>query len=225
MPSNILHEYANCSFEILQSKDALEVNQLLMETLCYTDPLSVGKISSEKCACLAAHLISTAVKEGLSVIGKDKSTGKIICYVIGMELDHSKQEVLKETTGEVPFLQNLLQLWDSLDKQFRSQVHHHIAHGEIYDLFMEGIRLGVNDDEKGMHIHLRNLARNLAIERGFKGIIVQTTNTDQIYTKMGFQELGSIYLPSFCCSNESCATVTHPWEELNQSIVLLGQTF
>jgi len=223
MPSQFLNDFQDCKFEILQSKDALEVKQLLTETLCYTDPLSVGKISSEKCSILAAHLISTAVKEGLSVIGKDKSTGKIVCYAIGMELDHSKQEVLKETTGDVPFLTNLLQLWDSLDTQFRIKHPGHIAHGEIYDLFMEGIRLGT--DEKGMHSHLRNLAKNLAIERGYKGIIVQTTNTDQNYTKMGFQELGSIYLPSFCCSNESCATVTHPWEELNQSIVLLGQTF
>jgi len=224
----LLDDYEDCSYEILTWNHVEQVGLLLAETFCFSEPLTMGKITYEETLPFSFDLISNAASQGLSVIGTEKSSGKILSYALGNDIHSSKiseltqGEHLSKILEENSFFKRVLYLWDSLVKEYKTK-HANIIPGDIYQLFMDGTRQGY--EGKGIGAHSRKIARELALQKKFKGMVIQTTNenTRKMSEKLGLKELACIPLSGFCFDKEG--TEEHPWSELDQSIVLLGEDF
>jgi len=195
----------------------------MAEILCYSDPITMGKINFAEALLFSTALIYNAVTVGLSIVGREKESGKILSYCIANDAisDRIPDTNLTKVLEQIPSFKRVMALLGCLHRRFK--IKGEIVSGEIYELILDGTRQGY--EGKGIGVHSRMIARELAMKKEFKGMVVQTTdeNTRQVWEKLGFTQLGAIHLPTFCFDEDG--TEEYPWLEVNQTLVLLGQMF
>ncbi len=186
----ILREEKGIVYEILQEKDLEETITLLSEVFSRGEPVtkSLG-ITAKEFHYFAEIYCKKAVKDGLSIIAKDK--GKVVGFVISEDFDSAQPEGIEKIDIKVV---PLMALVDEIEKDAKSNK----KEGERrFHMFLGG----TDKQYEGRHIAVTLIEESmkLAKVKNFTSAIVEPSGfaTQHIFNKLGFEQKNMIEYKSF----------------------------
>lgn len=112
----ILKEDKGITYEILQEKDLEETATLISEIFSRGEPVTRSlETTAEEFQYFAEIYCKKAVREGLSIIAKDK--GKIIAFIISEDFDTDQPEGIQKIDKKIVILMALV---DEIEKDIKS---------------------------------------------------------------------------------------------------------
>ncbi len=191
---NLSTEKDGTIFEILQENDIEQTIICVIETFSRGEPMakSLG-ITSNEYHFFAEIVCKKAVKDGLSIVAKDKATGKVIGFCISEDLISEPPEGIEKVNAK---FHPILALLTSLDEKYITS--HKVEKGQIFHLYMAG----VSESYKNRNIATMLLAESLKLAKlkNFSGAIAEATGLVSqhiIRDKLGFEEKDVIKYKSF----------------------------
>jgi hypothetical protein len=188
----IIKEDKGIVYEMLQEKDVEETASLMSEVFSRGE-LTVRylEITAKEYHYFAEIYCKKAIKEGLSMIAKDKDNGKIVAFLINEDFDSPKPEGIEKLTPKVAAD---LALIDALEEYAKANK----KEGERrFHLFLGG----TEKEYENRHV-LSTLIREsmkLAKDKNFTSIIAEPTGfaTQHIIKKLGFTQINCIEYKKF----------------------------
>lgn len=118
MAEMILREDKGITYEILQEKDLEETVVLLSNLFSCGEPITKClEITPKELHYCAELYCKKAVREGLSIIAKDKDTNNVISFLISEDFDSEKPEGIEKI--DIKILPGMA-LLDTLEKDMKS---------------------------------------------------------------------------------------------------------
>ena len=193
MTENILREEKGILYEIMQEKDLEETATLLSKIFSSKEPVTKSlDITEEEFRYFAEIYCRKAVRDGLSVVAKDKSNkDKIVSFIISEDLDSEQPEGI-EKVG--PKILPLIALVDALEEDIKSNK----KEGERrFHMFLGG----TDKEYENRHILtiLNEETMKLAKTKGFTSLVTEPSGfaTQHIFKKFGFETRNMIEYKTF----------------------------
>ncbi|QYR20254.1 hypothetical protein KZ483_20820 [Paenibacillus sp. sptzw28] len=121
------------------------------------------------------HLKMTA-KQGLTIIARDKKTGKVVGATAAESYD--PDDMTPPFEGKFEPINNIMNILDFLDRKYvhflQSTTGKKVQKDEHIHLFMCGVRLEKN--KKYVAIEMKKLLERIGKEKGYKSIFTDATN-------------------------------------------------
>lgn len=157
------------------------------------------RITPDEYYFFAKIVCEKAVKDGLSIVAKDKKNGKLIGFSISEDLESEPPEELENINEK---FHPILELLTNLDENYKKL--HTMKKGHIFHLYMVGV---IKSFEK-QNIATILLEENLKLAKlyNFSGVIVEATGSVSqhiIRDKLGFNEKFAIEYKSFTYNGEN----------------------
>lgn len=191
---NLPAEKNGIIYEILQENDIEQTIACVIETFSIGEPMakSLG-ITPDEYHSFAEIVCKKAVKDGLSIVAKDKATSKVIGFSISEDLVSEPPERIEKINVK---FHPILALLTILDEKYKKS--HKVEKGQIFHLYM----VGVSESCKNRNIAtvLLNESLKLAKLKNFSGAIAEATGLVSqhiIRDKLGFEEKFEIEYKSF----------------------------
>jgi len=178
-------------YEMLQEKDIEETVKLISEIFTRAPTVRCLEITPEEYRPIAYVYCKKAIKEGLSMIARDKNNGKIVAFVINEDFDSHKPEEI-EKIG--PKLIIEMELIDKLEEELKANK----KEGERrFHAFLGG----VDKSYENRHITstLLDESMKLAKNKNFTSIIAEPSGfvTQHMLKKLGFIQKNFIEYKKF----------------------------
>ncbi|KAL6071752.1 hypothetical protein QOT17_005922 [Balamuthia mandrillaris] len=181
--AEVLFEDENFIFQVLREEDADELAPIICETFQNGNPLNraVKELNAENFMPFCRYTSSHNAKAGLSFIAREKSSQRIVCFMLGNDLLAPEDETrLKEATPEKKHpLFKIFSLLSALDSAYKQQMQQQqngepLKPKQVYHALMGGTIAGF--EGKGLGFLTRRLAKELASKRGFSELMVEASN-------------------------------------------------
>jgi ribosomal protein S18 acetylase RimI-like enzyme len=192
MTEMILREEKGIIYEILQEKDLEETVALLSNVFsCGETVTKCLEITPKELHYCAELYCKKAVREGLSIIAKDKYNNKIISFLISEDFDSEKPEGIEKI--DIKILPGMA-LLDTLEKDMKSDKKEWERRFHIY--------LGGTDEQyknrKIMTILIEE-SMKLAKIKHFTSVIAEPSGfaTQHMFNKLGFETKNIIEYKTF----------------------------
>jgi ribosomal protein S18 acetylase RimI-like enzyme len=188
----IVKEDKEIVYEMFQEKDLEETAKLLSETFTRGGTTTRSlKITPEEYYPLAYIYSKKAIKEGLSMIAKDKNNGKIVSFMINEDFDSPKPEGIEKIGPKVAIGMTFI---DVLEEDLRANK----KEGERrFHMFLGG----TDKDYENKHIlsSLLDESMKLAKNKNFTSIIAEPScfATQHIFKNLGFTQKNFIEYKKF----------------------------
>jgi ribosomal protein S18 acetylase RimI-like enzyme len=192
MPDIILKEEKGIVYEILQKKDLEETTLLLSEIFTGGEPsVRYFGITATEYYYFAQLFCKKGVEEGLSIIAKDKDTGKIVAFLLSEDFDSSAPEGIEKIDRKIAIDMAIV---DAIEEDAKANK----KEGERrFHIFFGGTE---NDyGNKGIMTTLIDESIKLAKRKKFTNIIAEPTGlaTQHIFKKFGFEQQKMIEYKKF----------------------------
>jgi hypothetical protein len=190
----MLVEKEGIIYEVLQAKDLEQTIARIGEVFTRGEPTTIDLgITLDEFYRFAEVNCKKAIKEGLSVIARDKETHKVIGFSIAEDLTSEPPEGIE--TINVKF-KPVMALLKQLDDEYKKS--HKVEKWQILRLVMAG----VSEHYEGRGIVTKLIEENLKLAKlkNFSGAIAEVTGlASQHITrdKLGFKEKFAIEYKSF----------------------------
>lgn len=182
-------------FEMLAIKDLEETIACIVDVFPRAEPMTKAmEITSDEFYPFAEIYCKKAVREGLSLVARDKATGNVIGFLISENLASEPPNGI-ETINEK--LLPIIKLLDGLDENYKEEALE-LNERNILRLFM----VGVSKHYEGLNLATTLIEKNLklAAQKSYSRAIGEATNsvTQHILRdKLGFDEKFSIKYKSY----------------------------
>ena len=190
--NKIVKEDKGIVYEMLQEKDVEETASLMSEVFSRGElTVRYFKITAEEYHYFAEIYCKKAIKEGLSMVAKDKDNRKIVAFLINEDFDSPKPDGFENLTPKVIADFALIEALEEDAKANKKE-------GERrFHLFLGG----TDKEYENRHIlsTLINESMKLAKNKNFTSIIAEPTGfaTQHIIKKLGFKQINSIEYKKF----------------------------
>ncbi len=192
----ILREEKGIVYEILQEKDLEETITLLSEVFSRGEPVtkSLG-ITAKEFHYFAEIYCKKAVKDGLSIIAKDK--GKVVGFVISEDFDSAQPEGIEKIDIKIV---PLMALVDEVEKDAKSSKKEGESRFHMFlggtDKQYEGRHIATTLVEESMKLaKIKNFTVAIAEPSGFA--------TQYMFNKLGFEQKIMIEYKDFLFNGEN----------------------
>lgn len=179
----IVKEDNEIVYEIFQEKDLEETTKLFSEVFPRGETtVKYLKITPKQYYSVADLYCKKAIKEGLSMIARDKNTGKIVGFLLNEDFDSPKPEGIEKID---PIVAMDMSLIDVLEEDLKANK----KEGEKrFHLFLGGTDIGY--ENKHILSTLLEESIKLAKDKNFTSIIAEPTGfaTQHIIKKLGFEK-------------------------------------
>jgi ribosomal protein S18 acetylase RimI-like enzyme len=192
MTEMILREEKGITYEILQEKDLEETVALLSNVFSNGEPVTKSlEITPKEFHYFAEIYCKKAVKEGLSVIAKDKGNNKVISFLISEDLDTEQPEGIEKI--DIKILPGMA-LLDALEKDMKSNKKEDVHR---FHIFLGGT-VEQYKNRKIMTI-LFEESMKLAKIKHFTSIVAEPSGfaTQHMFSKLGFEIRNMIEYKTF----------------------------
>ncbi|MGZ6416750.1 MAG: hypothetical protein ACXVDW_21400, partial [Bacteroidia bacterium] len=192
MTEMILREDNGIVYEMFQEKDLEETTKLLSEVFPRGETtVKYLKITPKQYYSVADVYCKKAIKEGLSMIARDKNTGKIVGFLLNEDFDSPKPEGIENIE---PIVAMDMSLIDDLEADLKASK----KEGEKrFHLFLGGTDIGY--ENKHILSTLLDESIKLAKNKNFTNLIAEPTGfaTQHIMKKLGFIQKNFIEYKKF----------------------------
>ena len=184
----------------MRENDIEQTIACIIETFPGNEPMAKALgITPDEYYFFAKIVCEKAVKDGLSIVAKDKKNGKLIGFSISEDLESEPPEELEKINEKLHPIMELLTILDEKYKKF-----HTIKKGQIFHLYM----VGVTKSFEKQNIATILLEENLKLAKlyNFSGAIVEATgyvSQHIIRDKLGFNEKFAIEYKSFAYNKKN----------------------
>lgn len=194
MNSDMLKEKEGIIYKVLQADDLEQTIKCISEVFPRNEPTTkeLG-ITPFEFYSYAEIYCKKALKEGLSVVAKDKVTGNVIGFCISEDLASEPPEGIEMIN---PKFHPVMALLNSLDEEYKKS--HKVEKGQILHLVMAGV---------SQHYEGRNVVTTLTAEnlkhaklKNYSGAVAEATGLVSQHIardKLGFKEMFEIEYKSF----------------------------
>ena len=188
----IVKEDKGIIYEMFQEKDLEETASLMSEVFSKGElTVRYFEITAEEYHYFSEIYCKKAIKEGLSMVAKDKNNGKIVAFLINEDFDSPKPEGIEKLQ---PIVAADLSLIDALEEYAKANK----KEGERrFHLFLGG----TDKEYENRHIlsTLIHESMKLAKNKNFTSIIAEPTGfaTQHIIKKLGFTQINFIEYKKF----------------------------
>ncbi len=185
---------SNIDYEVLRQHDVEEALSCSVSAFVNWEPTTkaVGA-TPEDFHYMMKIVCQACVDEGLSVIAKDKNTGKIIGNTISKDFLTFPQEGMDNIS---PALLSGFSIFKKLENDYKAQ--HPVKRGELCHLLSLGVLEPFRLANIGTQLVLE--AHQLAQKHQFKGVIAQVSNPISqhiLLNKFGYEKLDAIEYQDF----------------------------
>jgi ribosomal protein S18 acetylase RimI-like enzyme len=192
MSDIILKKVKGIVYEILQEKDLEETIVLLSDIFTRGEPsVRYFGITPKEYYYFAQLYCKKGIEEGLSIIAKDKDTGKIVAFLLSEDFDSSAPEGIEKIDRKIAIDMAIVDALEEEAKAARKE-------GERrFHIFFGG-----TDKEyvnRGIMTTLIEESIKLAKRKKFTNIIAEPTGlaTQHIFKKFGFEQQKMIEYKKF----------------------------
>lgn len=188
-------------YEPLQEKYLEQAIECLVETFSKGEPMTKALgITPAEFRHLAGIFAEKAVKDGLSTVAMDRATGRIVGVCVSEDLMSEPPEGMDKIHAKFYPIMSLL---SELDEGYTKSRPHEIGKGEVFHLFMAGVRESYRGQSIATTLIYENL--NLAKLKGFSYAIAEATGPVSqhiLRDKSGFAEKFAVEYESFAYEGE-----------------------
>lgn len=191
---DILAEKEGIIYEILRARDLEQTIACINEVFARDEPTTIALgITANEFYGYAEVNCKKSIKDGLSVIARDKTTGNIIGFSIAEDLASKPPEGIETINAK---FEPVIALLKQLDDEYRKS--HKVEKGQILRLVMAG----VNEHYEGRGIVTKLIEENLKLAKliKFSCAIAEATGLASqhiVCDKLGFKEKFEIEYKSF----------------------------
>ncbi len=192
---DVISEKKEIIYEIFIEEDDLEQTiACIIDAFPVREPMTKAlHITPEEFYFFAKIYCKKALKDGLSIIAKDRDTGKVIGFMISEDLISEPPEGIEMISKKFHPIMTLL---NRLEEEYRR--NHLIEKGKVLHLFMGG----VSQHYEGKNITTTLIEENLKLAKmkNFSYAIGEETSNIVLHItldKLGFNEKYSIDYKSF----------------------------
>jgi ribosomal protein S18 acetylase RimI-like enzyme len=182
MSDIILKEEKRIVYEIFQEKDLEETAVLISEVFTKGEPtVRYFGITAKEYHYFAELYCKKGIKEGLSVLAKDKDTSKIVAFLISEDFDSSAPEGIEKIDKKIAID---LAIVDAIEEEAKANK----KKGERrFHIFLGGTEKEY--ENRGIMTNLIDESIKLAKSKIFTNIIAEPTGfaTQHIFEKFGFE--------------------------------------
>jgi len=188
----ILKEEKKIVYEILQEKDLVETIILLSKIFTHGEPsVRYFGITEKEYYYFAQLYCKKGVEEGLSIIAKDKDTGKIVAFLLSEDFDSSPPEGIEKIDRKIAIDMAIVDAIeeDAKTNKKEGERRFHIFFGGTENEYVN----------KGIMTTLIDESIKLAKRKKFTNIIAEPTGlaTQHIFKKFGFEQKKMIEYKKF----------------------------
>ncbi len=192
MSDIILKEEKRIIYEIFQEKDLEETAVLISEVFTRGEPtVRYFGITAKEYHYFAELYCKKGIEEGLSILAKDKDTGKIVAFLISEDFDSSAPEGIEKIDKKIAID---LAIVDAIEEEAKANK----KKGERrFHIFLGGTEKEYVN--RGIMTTLIDESIKLAKSKKFTNIIAEPTGfaTQHIFKKFGFEQQKMIEYKKF----------------------------
>lgn len=196
---NVLAEKKRIIYEIFKENDLEQTIACIIDVFPRREPMTKAlHITPDEFYSFAKIYCKKAVKDGLSVIAKDRDTGRVIGFMISEDLVSEPQEEIEMISKK---FHPIMALLNRLEEEYKK--NRMVDKGEVLHLFMGG----VSQHYEGRNITTTLIEENLKLAKmkNFSYAIGEETGKVVFHItrdKLGFNEKNSIQYKSFTYKGE-----------------------
>ena len=188
----IVKEDNGIIYEMFQEKDLEETTKLFSEVFPRGETtVKYLNITPKQYYLIADLYCKKAIKEGLSMVARDKNTGKIVGFLLNEDFDSPKPEGIENIE---PIVAMDMSLIDDLEAELKANK----KEGEKrFHLFLGGTEVGY--EKRHILSTLIDESIKLAKDKNFTSIVAEPTGfaTQHIIKKLGFEQRNFIEYKKF----------------------------
>lgn len=191
---NFLTEKNGIIYEVFRENDMEQTIACIIETFSRKEPMviALGIIPDEN-LFFVKIVCEKAVKDGLSIVAKDKVTGKVIGFCLSEDLESEPPEGFDKINMKI---HPILELLTRLDEEYKKS--RKVIKGKFFHLYMVGVSEPFEKQNIGTTLLDENL--KLAKLKNFSVAIAEATGSVSqhiIRYKLEFNEMFAIDYKSF----------------------------
>lgn len=206
----ILKEENGIDYKILQENDLEETTVLLSDVFTGGEPsVRYFGITAKEYQYFAQLYCTKGIEEGLSIIAKDKGTGKIVAFLISEDFDSSAPEGIENIDRKIVIDMAIV---DAIEEE--AKVNKKEGERRFHIFFCGTEKEYVN---RGIMTTLIDESIKLAKRKKFTNIIAEATGftTQHIFKKFGFEEKKMIEYKKFVFEGK------HIYENLDDPVGII----
>ncbi len=185
----------------LQEKYMEQAIECMVETFSRDEPMTKALgITPDEFRHLAGIFAEKAVHDGLSTVARDRATDRVVGFCVSEDLISEAPEGIDKIHAK---FYPIMALLSELDEIYKKSRPHETGKGEVFHLFMAGVRESYRDQSIATTLIDENL--NLAKLKGFSYAIAEATGPVSqhiLRDKFGFAERFAVEYKSFAYEGE-----------------------
>ena len=180
-------------YDLLRAEDVIDASDCIAETFSSGEPMTrILEITKDEFLVFSKIICEKTVGHGLSIVAKDRQTGKLCGSLVNEDFVTDSPEGLDKISTK---LKPIFTMLERLDDKYKER--HSVSRNEILHIFMSGVyKKYIGRQISGI---MKQAGHNIARMKKYKGAISEATGpfSQKINRGLGYKLIDSINYKEF----------------------------